>query len=80
MSSIKQQLKHFAMGFEHMAVALTSILFVSAILGISPKNAFLAVGISTLIFHGFTRNKLSSVLGISASYIGGMVLIQQSLG
>lgn len=79
-NTIKQHMKHFFMGAEHAAVALTSILFVTATLSSSPRNAFLAVGISTIIFHIFTRNKLSSVLGISASYIGGMLLIQQTFG
>lgn len=80
MDTIKQHVRHFFMGAEHAAVALTSILFVAATLSSSPRNAFLAVGISTIIFHIFTHNKLSSVLGISASYIGGMLLIQQSFG
>ena len=77
---LKRHIKHFAMGLEHMAVALTSILFVAATVGVTPSNAFLAVGLSTLIFHIFTKNKLSSVLGVSASYIGGMLLISQTLG
>jgi len=79
-SIFKRHIKHFAMGLEHMAVALTSILFVAATVGVTPSNAFLAVGLSTLIFHIFTKNKLSSVLGVSASYIGGMLLISQTLG
>lgn len=80
MNKIKEHFKHFTMGFEHMAVALTSILFVSATLSISPNSAFMAVGIATLIFHVFTENKLSSVLGISASYLGGMLIIKEQFG
>lgn len=76
----KEHLKHAWMGMEHLAVALTSILFVSSLLGYSPKTVFLAVGVGTLIFHSFTNNKLSTVLGISASYLAGMLLIQEQLG
>jgi uracil permease len=77
---IKEHLKHASMGLEHLAVALTSVLFVSSLLGYSPRTVFLAVGIGTLIFHKLTDNKLSTVLGISASYLGGMLLIKDQLG
>lgn len=77
---VKEHLKHAWMGVEHFAVALTSILFVSSLLGYSPRTVFLAVGIGTLIFHKLTDNKLSTVLGISASYLAGMFLIKEQLG
>ena len=67
-------------GFLHLLVAFTSIVFVCQVTGFNIPLAFLAVGIGTLLFHTVTKNKLASIMGVSGSYIGGMIAVNQQFG
>lgn len=74
------KLTDFWYGFLHVLVALSSILFVCGATGINLSLAFLTIGIGTLIFHLFTKNKLAVLMGVSGSFIGGMVLVAAEFG
>lgn len=67
-------------GFLHLVVAFTSIVFVCQVTGFNIPLAFLAVGIGTILFHIVTKNKLASIMGVSGSYIGGMIAVNQEFG
>lgn len=67
-------------GLLHTLVAFTSIVVVSRIVGFNLANSFLFVGIGTLILHLFTKNKIASLMGISGSYIGGMIYVTKTFG
>ncbi len=67
-------------GLLHVLVALSAILFVCGITGINLPLSFLTIGIGTLIFHFCTKNKLAVLMGVSASYIGGMAIVGATYG
>ena len=67
-------------GFLHLLVAFTSIVFVCQVTGFNIPLAFLTVGIGTILFHGVTKNKLASIMGVSGSYVGGMIAVNQQFG
>lgn len=73
-------IKNLYYGFLHVAVAMTSILFVTGLTGINLSIAFITVGIGTLLFHMMTKNKIAVLLGVSGSYIAGMTYIAKTLG
>jgi uracil permease len=73
-------MKNLYYGLLHVAVAITSILFVTGVTGINLSVAFLTVGIGTLLFHWMTKNKIAVLLGVSGSYIAGMAYISETLG
>lgn len=67
-------------GLLHVLVALSAILFVCGTTGINLPLSFLTIGIGTLIFHLFTKNKLAVLMGVSGSYIGGMAIVGAEYG
>lgn len=67
-------------GFLHLLVAFTSIVFVCQVTGFNIPLAFLSVGIGTILFHIVTKNKLASIMGVSGSYIGGMIAVNEQFG
>lgn len=67
-------------GLLHVMVALSAILFVCGATGINLPLSFLTIGIGTLVFHLFTKNKLAVLMGVSGSFIGGMVLVASQYG
>lgn len=73
-------LKDIYYGFLHMLVAFTSIVVVSTIVGFNLPNSFLFVGIGTLVYHFITKNKVATLLGISGSYIAGMLYVSKTFG
>ena len=73
-------MKNIYYGLLHVLVAITSILFVTGVTGINLSVAFFTVGLGTLLFHHITKNKLAILLGVSGSYIAGMVYIATTYG
>lgn len=67
-------------GALHVAVSITSIILVSTIVGFNLPNTFLFVGIGTLVFKLLTRNKISGLMGVSGSYLAGIIYITQTYG
>lgn len=76
----KLNMKDIWYGVLHVIVAMSSILFVTGTTGINLPLAFLTVGIGTLLFHFITKNKLAVLMGVSGSFIGGMVMVNQLYG
>lgn len=76
----KIDLKTVFVGFLHFLVAFTSITVVTRIVGFNLPNAFLFAGISTIIFHLLTKNKLPITMGVSGLYIGGILYVAQNMG
>lgn len=76
----KLNIKDVWYGLLHVVVAMSSILFVTGATGINLPLAFLTVGIGTLVFHAFTRNRLAVLMGVSGSFIGGMVVVNANYG
>lgn len=76
----KFKIKDIWYGLLHVMVAMSSILFVCGTTGINLPLSFLTIGIGTLIFHFFTKNKLSVLMGVSGSFIGGMAIVSSTYG
>lgn len=76
----KLNIKDIWYGLLHVMVALSSILFVCGTTGINLPLSFLTIGIGTLIFHLFTKNKLAVLMGVSGSFIGGMAVVGNTYG
>lgn len=68
-------LKVVYFGFLHVLVSMTSISVVTSVLGFNMPIAFLFAGVSTIIFHIVTKNKLPIVLGVSGLYVGGILSV-----
>jgi uracil permease len=77
---MKNLLKNIYYGALHTLVAFTSIVVVTNIVGFNLANSFLFVGVGTLIFHLVTKNKIASVMGVSGSYIAGMIYVTKNFG
>lgn len=67
-------------GFLHLLVSFTSICVITMIVGFNLPAAFLFAGFGTLVFHYCTKNKLASIMGVSGSYIGGMIYVSTTYG
>lgn len=76
----KFNMKDIWYGCLHVLVAMSSILFVCGATGINLPLSFLTVGVGTLIFHAFTKNKLAVLMGVSGSFIGGMAIVSAEYG
>lgn len=76
----KFNIKDLWYGLLHVMVALSSILFVCATTGINLPLTFLTIGVGTLIFHLFTKNRLAVIMGVSGSFIGGMAVVGATYG
>ena len=76
----KLNIKDLWYGILHVMVALTAILFVCGTTGINLPLSFLTIGIGTLIFHLFTKNKLAVLMGVSGSFVGGMAVVGAEYG
>lgn len=76
----KFNIKDLWYGFLHVMVALSAILFVCGTTGINLPLSFLTIGIGTLVFHLFTKNKLAVLMGVSGSFIGGMAIVGAEYG
>lgn len=76
----KLNMKDIWYGALHVLVAMSSILFVCGATGINLPLSFLSVGVGTLIFHIFTKNKLAVIMGVSGSFIGGMAIVSAEYG
>lgn len=73
-------MKLFFYGVLHTLISLTCILFVAGSTGLNVSLAFLTVGLGTLVFHLLTKNKFAAIMGLSGSYIGGLVLVGSQYG
>lgn len=76
----KFNIKDVWYGLLHVMVAMSAILFVCGTTGINLPLSFLTIGIGTLIFHIFTKNKLAVLMGVSGSFIGGMAIVGAQYG
>lgn len=76
----KNELMNIMYGFFHLLVAFTAIVVVSTLMGFNLPSAFFFAGISTIIFHIFTGNRLPSFLGVSGLYIGSIMAVNSTYG
>ena len=63
-----------------MLINITSVVVITNLTGLNLPMAFIASGLATILFHKLTFNKLPSFLGMSGSFVGGMIAISQSQG
>lgn len=63
-----------------MLINITSVVVITNLTGLNLPMAFIASGLATMLFHKLTFNKLPSFLGMSGSFVGGMIAISQSQG
>ena len=76
----KNELMNIMYGFFHLLVAFTAIVVVSTLMEFNLPSAFFFAGISTIIFHTWTKNKLPSFLGVSGLYIGSIMAVNSTYG
>lgn len=76
----KIELKAAFYGLLHLLVGFTSIVVVTTILEFNLPTAFLFAGISTIIFHIITKNKLPMVMGVSGLYVGSILYVIEKYG
>ena len=72
--------KNIGYSFVFMLINITSITVITSLTGLNLRMAFIASGIATLIFHKLTKNKIPSFIGMSGSFVGGMIAVSQSQG
>ena len=72
--------KKIGYSFVFMLINITSITVITSLTGLNLRMAFIASGIATLLFHKLTKNKIPSFIGMSGSFVGGMIAVSQSQG
>ena len=72
--------KNIGYSFVFMLINITSITVITSLTGLNLRMAFIASGIATLLFHKLTKNKIPSFIGMSGSFVGGMIAVSQSQG
>lgn len=72
--------ENWAMGVVFLLVNFSSIVVVATVCGFNIPIAFLTCGINTVLFHAITKNKLSSFVGTSGLFIGGILIISSKYG
>ena len=72
--------KNIGYSFVFMLINITSITVITSLTGLNLRMAFIASGIATLLFHKLTKNRIPSFIGMSGSFVGGMIAVSQSQG
>ena len=67
-------------GILHLLTIITSIIFVANTTGMNMPLAFLVSGIGTLIFTLITKGKTPLALGLSGSYVAGVIAVSTTQG
>lgn len=70
-------LKDIGMGFVFMLVNITSLVTVTALMGLNISSALLMTGVNTILFFFLTKRKLMSCLGVSGLYVSSILAISQ---
>lgn len=72
--------KDLILGLQHTLAMFSSTILIPILMGFDIPVALFMAGIGTLIFHFFTDWKVPIFLGSSGSFVGGVLIINESFG
>lgn len=72
--------KDLTLGLQHTLAMFSSTILIPILMGFDIPVALFMAGIGTLIFHFFTGWKVPIFLGSSGSFVGGVLIINESFG
>lgn len=72
--------KDLLLGFQHTLAMFTATILIPLLMGFDIPVALFMAGVGTLIFHFVTKGKIPIFLGSSGSFVGIIIVINQTYG